>query len=62
MMQELTSAFPILSWLVFLCVITALIIWVKSDRQVIGKSTRAMAGFHIQGLTRGEVFPSMMRS
>ena len=62
MMQELTYAFPILPWLVFLCAITALIIWVKSDRQVLRQTMWVMAGFHMQGLTRGEVFPSMMRS
>ena len=62
MMQELTYAFPILSWLVFLVTIIALIIWVKNDRQVIRKSVLVMSGFHIQELTRGEVSLSMMQS
>jgi NADH-quinone oxidoreductase subunit M len=38
MMQELTYAFPILSWLVFLPLIGALIIWVLQDQDLIRKA------------------------
>lgn len=62
MMQELTYAFPILSWLVSLLVIIALIIWVKNDQKVSRETARVMSGFNAQGLTRGEVCPSMMQS
>lgn len=62
MMQELTYAFPILSWLVFLFVIVVLIIWVKNDQKVSRETARVMSSFNTQGLTRGEVFRSMMQS
>jgi hypothetical protein len=62
MMQELTYAFPILSWLVFLFVVIALIIWVKNDQKVSRETARAMSGCNTQGLVRSEVSLSMMQS
>ena len=47
MMQELTYAFPILSWLVFLPLIGALIIWVAQDQDLIRKSALAVSGFQL---------------
>lgn len=62
MMQELIYAFPILSWLVFLFVMVALIIWVKNDQKVSRETARAMSGFKTQGSMRSEVSLSMMQS
>jgi NADH-quinone oxidoreductase subunit M len=47
MMQELTYAFPILSWLVFLPLIGALIIWVQQDQDLIRKSALGISGLQL---------------
>jgi len=47
MMQELTYAFPILSWLVFLPLIGALIIWVLQDEDLIRKAALGVALFEV---------------
>jgi NADH-quinone oxidoreductase subunit M len=47
MMQELTYAFPILSWLVFLPLIGALIIWVLEDQDLIRKSALGVSGLQL---------------
>ena len=62
MMQELAYAFPILSWLVFLFVMVAFIIWVKIDQKVSKETARVMSGFNTRGLMRSEVSLSMIQS
>ena len=47
MMQELTYAFPILSWLVFLPLIGAFIIWVQEDQDLIRKSALGVSGLQL---------------
>ncbi len=47
MMQELTYAFPILSWLVFVPLIGALVIWVLEDQDLIKKSALGVAAFEV---------------
>jgi NADH-quinone oxidoreductase subunit M len=47
MMQELTYAYPILSWLVFVPLIGALIIWVLEDQDLIRKSALGTAAVEL---------------